>query len=194
MSNNKFVYSEDQIYEAIIKTLSGDSDSFEIIYDSYYKMVVSIIRRIVHPLSSELDSLVNESFLLIYKGLKGFKRNSKFSTYIYRIVLHYSFKVSKKRNKDKKHLIIFGENSNGIENIPSKKETEQEIVDKAFLDKAIGSLSEEMQEAIDLYYYDQYSIKEIARITGTTETAIKNRLYQARNKIKSFLPKGVYDE
>ncbi|MGL4560894.1 MAG: RNA polymerase sigma factor [Brevinema sp.] len=194
MSNNRSKYSEDQIYEAIDKTITGDPHAFEVIYDSYYKMVVSIIRRIVHPFPSEIDSLVNESFLLIYRGLKGFKRNSKFSTYIYRIVLHYAFKVSKKKNRDKKHFVIFGENSDGIESIPSKIQTEKDIVDRAFLDKAIGSLSKEMQEAIDLYYYDQYSIKEIAKITGTTETAIKNRLYQARNKIKSFLPKGVYDE
>ncbi|MGL4394198.1 MAG: RNA polymerase sigma factor [Brevinema sp.] len=194
MSINKTVYSEDEIFEAITKTLNGDSDAFEIIYESYYKMVVSILRRIVRPSPSEMEALINESFLLIYKGLKGFKRNSKFSTYIYRIVLHYSFKVSKKSNRDKKHLVIFGENSDGIENIASDNETEQHIVDKAFLDKAIGSLTREMQEAIDLYYYDQYSIKEIAEITGTTETAIKNRLYQARNKIKSLLPKGVYHE
>lgn len=194
MSNYNTDSSEELIYEAIQKTLDGDTQAFELIYETYYKMVISIIRRIVRPMPSELDALVNESFLLIYKSLKGFKRNSKFSTYIYRIVLHYAFKVSKKKKKDKKFLTVFGENSDGIESIPALREHEKEIIDKAFLDKAIGSLNKDMQEAIDLYYYDQYSIKEIAKITGTTETAIKNRLYQARNKIKAMLPKGVYHE
>jgi len=47
-------------------------NAFEHIYEVYYKMVASIIRRIVKPNPAELDSIVNEAFLIIFKGLKGF--------------------------------------------------------------------------------------------------------------------------
>jgi len=185
-------FTELDIQYAIDQVLRGNPDAFETLYDAYYKMVISIIRRIIKPPLSELDSLVNEAFLLIYKGLKGFKGNSKFSTYAYRIVLNYSFRISKRISNDKKNFIIFGENNEGIENIPSSQSTEDDMVIQNFLDNAIGTLNKNMQEAIDLYYYNRHSIKEIAEIVGTTETAVKNRLYQARNKIKALLPKGVY--
>ncbi len=183
--------NEREIQDIINNVCQGNVNDFEKIYDVYYKMVTSIIRRIVKPNATELDSIVNEAFLIIFKGLKGFKGNSKFSTYIYRIVLNYAFKVSKKKNRERKYFVVWGDNndSNSIENIASPTKIEEVIVDKNFLENTIGSLTKELQEAIDLYYYERYSIREIANIVGTTETAIKNRLYQARNKIKNELKK-----
>ena len=183
--------NEIEIQNIIQDILKGNVNAFEHIYDTYYKMVASIIRRIVKPNPAELDSIVNEAFLIIFKGLKGFKGNSKFSTYIYRIVLNFAFKVSKKTNREKRHFVVLGDNTeeNGIETIASPIQTEDIIIDKNFLENAIGSLSKDLQEAVDLYYYERYSVKEIATIVGTTETAIKNRLYQARIKIKNELKK-----
>lgn len=184
--------TELEIQNAIERVKSGDNEAFGLIYEAYYKMVVSILRRILKLPMNELDAYVNEAFLLIYKGLKGFKGDAKFSTYAYRIVLNYAFKVSKKRAKDKKNIAVFGENEEGIETIPDSGDTENSVVVRSFLDYAIGSLTKDMQEVIDLYYYERYPIKEIASMLNTTETAIKNRLYQARSKIKKLMPEGVY--
>lgn len=184
--------TELEIQNAIERVKNGDNEAFVLIYEAYYKMVVSILRRILKLPMNELDAYVNEAFLLIYKGLKGFKGDAKFSTYAYRIVLNYAFKVSKKRAKDKKNIAVFGENEEGIETIPDSGDTENSVVVRSFLDYAIGSLTKDMQEVIDLYYYERYPIKEIASMLNTTETAIKNRLYQARSKIKKLMPEGVY--
>ena len=183
--------NEIEIQSIIQDILKGNVNAFEHIYDTYYKMVASIIRRIVKPNPAELDSIVNEAFLIIFKGLKGFKGNAKFSTYIYRIVLNFAFKVSKKTNRERRHFVVLGNSTeeNGIETIASPIQTEDVIIDKNFLENAIGALSKDLQEAVDLYYYERYSVKEIAAIVGTTETAIKNRLYQARIKIKNELKK-----
>ena len=185
------ILTEQEVLEIIGEILRGDNDSFEIIYDYYYKMVISIIRRIIKPNPSEVDALVNEAFLIIYKSLKGFKGNSKFSTYAYRIVLNYAFRVSKKKSRERRYFAVFGKDADSFENIASSEETENTSVDKNTLEQIIGSLSKDLQEAVDLYYYERYSIKEIADIVGTTDTAIKNRLYQARNKIKIELNKGA---
>ena len=183
--------NEIEIQSIIQDILKGNVNAFEHIYDTYYKMVASIIRRIVKPNPAELDSIVNEAFLIIFKGLKGFKGNAKFSTYIYRIVLNFAFKVSKKTNRERRHFVVLGNTTeeNGIETIASPIQTEDIIIDKNFLENTIGALSKDLQEAVDLYYYERYSVKEIAAIVGTTETAIKNRLYQARIKIKNELKK-----
>lgn len=185
---------EKNIQGVIDRILQGNVQEFEIIYDQYFKMVISIIRRVVKPSSSEIDAIVNEAFLIIFKSLKGFKGESKFSTYIYRIVLNYAFKVSKKKSKERKHFIVFGNDENNeslIENLSSDERLDESIVNKNVLEYAIGTLNKDLQEAIDLYYFERYSIREIADILGTTETAIKNRLYQARYKIKTELSKGV---
>ncbi|MGL5956408.1 MAG: RNA polymerase sigma factor [Brevinema sp.] len=186
------VVSEEEIQELINKILQGDTQHFDIIYDLYYKMIVSIVRRIVRPNPSELDAVVNEAFLIVFRSLKGFKGNSKFSTYVYRIVLNFAFKVSKKKSKEKRYFVTLGsdDDENAIENIASEENPHEHIINKNIVENAIGTLNKDLQEAVDLYYYERYSIKEIADIVGTTETAIKNRLYQARSKIKTELIKG----
>lgn len=187
--------SETEVIKVIQDVLRGNTNAFEYIYDTYYKMVISIIRRIVKPNPSEIDAFVNEAFLIVYKGLKGFKGEAKFSTYVYRIVLNYAFKASKKKLKDKKHMVTFKNNEeedNILENISDNKHMEEQIVTKDSVEGAISTLNQDMQEVVDLYYFERYSVKEIANIVGTTETAIKNRLYQARNKIKVFLSKEGY--
>ncbi len=183
--------TEKDIQIAINKILEGDTKEFELLYDTYYKMVASIIRRIVKPNASESDSIINEAFLIVFKSLKGFKGNSKFSTYVYRIVLNFAFKTSKKKAKERRHFVILnGDEENAIENISSNIRTDENIVNKNIVEHAIGTLNKDLQEVVDLYYYERYSIREIADIVGTTETAVKNRLYQARYKIKNELTKG----
>ncbi len=182
--------SEKEIQNTINQILAGDTDKFEIIYDLYYKMIVSIVRRIVRPKTSEIDGIINEAFLIVFKALKGFKGNSKFSTYVYRIVLNFAFKVSKKNSREKRHFVALdNEEENTIENISSNEKMEDELVTKNILESAIGSLNKDLQEVVDLYYYERYSIKEIAEILYTTDTAIKNRLFQARYKIRNELNK-----
>ncbi len=182
--------SEKEIQNTINQILAGDTDKFEIIYDQYYKMIVSIVRRIVRPKTSEIDGIINEAFLIVFKALKGFKGNSKFSTYVYRIVLNFAFKVSKKNSREKRHFVVFdSEEENTIENISSNEKMEDELVTKNILESAIGSLNKDLQEVVDLYYFERYSIKEIAEILNTTDTAIKNRLFQARYKIRNELNK-----
>ncbi|MGL4366900.1 MAG: RNA polymerase sigma factor [Brevinemataceae bacterium] len=191
MERFKNIYSESEIQKAIDEILKGHSEKFEIIYDAYYKMISSIVRRILHPSPSEIEAIINECFLLVYKSLKGFKKESKFSTYIYRIVLNHTFKLSKKQRKHSSNITFYGEdNNNTIENIASSDRKEENIINQQLVEQAVSSLNKDMQEVIDLYYFEDYAIKEIADITKTTETTVKNRLHQARKKIKQFLNQG----
>ena len=50
-------------------------------------------------------------------------------------------------------------------------------------------LTEEARLAVTLYYMEGYSIREIARMTRVTESAVKNRLARARTKLKEELSK-----
>lgn len=78
------------------------------------------------------------------------------------------------------------------ENIPcsaglSENETE--------LWQAVMKLTPKYRAVIHLYYYEEYSVKEIADIIGASETNVTTRLARAREKLKKLLLKeGAYDE
>lgn len=55
------------------------------------------------------------------------------------------------------------------------------------LPEALAALPEMQREALILYYYDEFSIREIARITETNTATVKSRLHQGKRKLKKLL-------
>lgn len=56
---------------------------------------------------------------------------------------------------------------------------------------AVMSLPNKYRTVIHLFYYEEYTIKEISTITGDKETAIQTQLYRARKKLKDILGKEL---
>ena len=91
----------------IQKVLSGDKDAFRYIITKYKDMAYSFAISVVKDefLAQEVLQI---SFIRAYSKLHTFKGNSKFSTWLYRIVVNESFKIL---NKRKKEFVIYDESS-----------------------------------------------------------------------------------
>lgn len=76
-------------------------------------------------------------------------------------------------------------------NVSSLDEIEKEPIfttqEKSDLFYAVMKLPQKYRIVVHLYYYEEYTIKEIAGILGITETAIQTRLMRARNNLKQQL-------
>ena len=59
---------------------------------------------------------------------------------------------------------------------------------------AVQDLPGDYKDVIHLFYYEQYSVKEISRILDVTESAVKTRMFRARNMLKEVLEGGSKDE
>ena len=53
--------------------------------------------------------------------------------------------------------------------------------------RAVMSLPQKYRTVIHLFYYEEYSIKEISAVTGSRETAVQTQLFRARKKLKEIL-------
>lgn len=60
------------------------------------------------------------------------------------------------------------------------------------LHEAILHLKKDYQTLIDLYYFNDFSIKEISEITGQSQSTIKIRLMRARREVKKYLEKDNF--
>ena len=60
--------------------------------------------------------------------------------------------------------------------------------------EAVMSLSSKYRPVVHLYYYEDYSVKEIAEILNIKETAVQTRLMRARQKLKNVLEEAWQDE
>lgn len=79
------------------------------------------------------------------------------------------------------------------EKIISAASMNQMTEEESMLVEAVMQLEEEDRLIVQLYYYEDYSIKEIARIVGMKESSVYTRLNRARKKIQRWMTKKGYD-
>jgi len=171
----------------IQKVLDGDVNSFRFIIKTYkdiaYSMAMSVVK-------NELIAreVIQTSFVLAYINLSSFKGKSKFSTWLYRIVINEAFKVKKREGRD---LIIFGNlsvfNTSESDDLTKKIDEDEQ---KYYVNKAMEMLSSKESLILRLFYLEDNSIDDISDITGWTNSNIKVILHRARINMSRILIKN----
>ena len=133
---------------------------------------------------NERDDLAQEIVYNLWKSFQDFNPDFKFSTWMYRIALNVAISFYRKQNKSKHHipfsesLIVFEESTD------ANTELENNI---SLLQKFISDLKE-IDKSIMLLYLDDKSYKEIAEITGITETNVATKITRIKDRLRtSFL-------
>ncbi len=120
---------------------------------------------------------IQEAIVKAFSKMHTLKKDSYGKTWLIRIVINECYAIMRK-----------GKRVVPLENHMEKEPSEQwEQEDYSDLYEAISRLTEQTRLSVTLYYMEGYSIKEIADLMNTTESAVKNRLARAREKIRGEL-------
>jgi|688.fasta_scaffold21600_9 RNA polymerase sigma-70 factor (ECF subfamily) len=162
----------------------GKIQDFGFLVERYAKLSFSVAYNVVKDYDDAND-IIQESMMLAYENIQKFNMDSKFSTWLYRIVFNHALRFSKKKK-------FFGE----IENVsvPDNIEVEEEDLwfnetnyDK--LSEAMARLKDNERFIIELYYYHNQSVKEISGVCTLSESNVKVLLYRSRQKLANLLLK-----
>lgn len=118
-------------------------------------------------------------FIPLYGQLQG-QKSEGLSAYDSRNVCRDYFKRAAREQEFMKGQLARAEEE-------SREEQTDESQYQETLLSALTSLPEMQREALILYYYDELSIREIARITETNAATVKSRLHQGKLKLKKYL-------
>ena len=127
------------------------------------------------------DDLAQEIIYNLWKSFSGYKAEFKFSTWMYRIALNVAISFYRKE-KNEKRRIAYSENLLVFEE-DSSPNTEEERNLQLLL-KFIGELKE-IDKSIMLLYLGDKSYKEIAEITGITESNVSTKINRIKEKLKT---------
>lgn len=162
----------------IDKVLNGDKQAFRYFVREYkdiaYNLAISIVKN-----AHNAEDVVQESFIKAFKNLQSFKRNAKFSSWLYRIVVNEAFMCLRKNKID------FAKIEDQTERLPLD-ETE-ECEKGVLVQKAILLLNPNEALVLNLFYLEEKKIKEIANITGCSVSNVKILLHRARKNIRKLL-------
>jgi RNA polymerase sigma factor (sigma-70 family) len=179
-------YKGDIFY--IEQVLAGNINAFSFIVDRHKDKAYNLAFRICGN-HEDAEEIAQDSFLKVYKSLRGFKMKSSFSTWLYRIV--YNTAISKVRIKKKGVLSLEdfpADATDFIGNNTSEEEAEKEYR-SSLLSFALQKINEDERGLISLHYYEDMSIEEISDITGISKSNVKVRMFRARQKMLEIIEK-----
>lgn len=127
------------------------------------------------------DDLAQEIIYNLWKSFGGYKAEFKFSTWMYRIALNVAISFYRKE-KNKSRRVTYSENLLVFEEDSSPKTEEEKNL--RLLLKFIGELKE-IDKSIILLYLGDKSYKEIAEITGITESNVATKINRIKEKLKT---------
>lgn len=118
---------------------------------------------------------IQEAIVKAFVKLHTLKDDSYAKTWLIRIVMNECYAIMRKEKK--------------IISLQDYQMNEQETESKDYSDlyEAIFRLPEQIKLCVTLYYMEGYSVKEVAALLDTTESAVKKRLAKARGKLKEAL-------
>ena len=177
--------------ELIHRVLDGDDTAFTELVKKYQKSVHALAWRKVQDFHIAED-ITQETFLKAYKGLSTLKEPQSFASWLYVIAANNCKTwLSKKRlqtqsleDTDNEELEKATYSSYvSAENERVSVEAQREVVKKL-----LAKLQESDRTVITLYYLGGMTYEEISRFLGVSVSAIKNRLYRARQFLKKEEP------
>ena len=140
------------------------------------------------------EEIAQDAFLKAYNSLNTFKEQSKFSTWLYKIVFNTA--ISRMRRKQIQNVSIDeGNISNSIqEEHMSSLDSLHKKERKKIIAEAISRLKEEEGVVMTLYYLNENNLKEIEEITSFSNSNIKIILHRGRKKLLFELKKILKGE
>lgn len=131
----------------------------------------------------DIADAMQETILNAYKNLKKLKNSKFFKTWLIKILINECNKIYKKRNKNN---ISFEETENYLK-------VEDISFDNMGFDTLIENLKNDEKTILTLYYYSNYTTKQISKILKINENTIRSKMSRAKTKIKNKYEGGHYE-
>ncbi|HVM75519.1 MAG TPA: sigma-70 family RNA polymerase sigma factor [Candidatus Saccharimonadales bacterium] len=184
-------FSED---EALRRAQQGDPDAFESIYRRHSSRVYSLCLRMVKN-PTHAEDLTQDTFLAVFRGIREFRGQSAFSTWLHRVTRNTVLMGFRKRRLQETSLdeIVDPESdaSRAIVELGITDARLEGTADRMLLREALNRLSRGFRATLLLHDLHGYEHSEVAAILGCATGTSKSQLHKARLRIRQMLVKGT---
>ena len=170
-----------QVPQQLIESVRrGEPGAFEELVRSTHRPVYSLVYRIVGNADDAAD-VTQDVYLRVWRGLRGFRGDANFSTWLYRVAANAALTHVKRRARGG----VPTEPSE-LPDLPASDGTE-ERADAELLERALATLPDSQRAVVVLKDVYGWTCAEIGKQMGTTEGAVKVRLFRARQRLADEL-------
>jgi RNA polymerase sigma-70 factor, ECF subfamily len=170
--------------EALVRLIAADNnDAMRVLFARHNVRVFRFLVRIVSN-EATAEDLVTEVFTEVWRHASQFEGRAQVATWILGIARHKALSALRQRSNDEvdNEMIEFIEDpADNPEVAVQKKERSRLLLD------CLKQLSLAHREIIDLVYYHEQSINDVARVIGVPQNTVKTRLFYARKRIAKMM-------
>ncbi|WP_299219163.1 sigma-70 family RNA polymerase sigma factor [uncultured Aquimarina sp.] len=159
--------------ELITRAKNGDRRALNELIHNHKDFAYTIALQHTKNEDDAKDSVQN-AFIQVIKGIKGFRKEAQFSTWLYKIVYREALRIVQKRNTESYRSELINDTCEIIEDNESQSKVKE----------LMSILNEQEYLVMALFYLKEKSIKEIIQITNLSKSNIKVILHRARIKLK----------
>lgn len=178
--------------ELVKRVQAGEKAAFDLLVRKYQNRVISLVTRYVKNNVTAQD-IAQEAFIKAYRGLKNFRGDSAFYTWLYRIAINTAKNhlVAQSRRVpdfeiDAQEAEVFGTSELlQDQDTPEKAMLTEEIKQEVFA--AIEKLPEDLKTAITLRELEGLSYEEIAEAMDCPIGTVRSRIFRAREAVDKVL-------
>ncbi|MGA2632265.1 MAG: sigma-70 family RNA polymerase sigma factor [Terriglobia bacterium] len=187
--------TEEEVERSLIRRAQrGDRAAFDSLVRRYDQEVLRMALRIVQS-AEEAQDLYQEAFLRVYRSIGRFRLESKFSTWLYRVVMNVCLDhLRRQKTRNETQMPEGGDGQpDFLHSIPEERPVlnperalqTQEI--GARLQAAMTRLSPRERMVFELKHCQGMKLRAIGELCGTSEEAAKNSLFRALQKLRGDL-------
>ncbi len=176
--------------ELVAQSMLGDADSFNQLIVRWERPIYALAYRVIGREEDARD-VCQETFLRAFRGIKAFKGQAKFSSWLYRIALNLCRDWIRRERRTPVVQVPEGVELSELAATREPTETIEDLVARQDMSrvvaKAMEALSEEQRTAIILKEYQGLTFQEIAELQGCPLSTVKTRLYQGLTLLRRQL-------
>lgn len=185
MTEHKVLDADQPLVERVQK---GDKQAFDLLVLKYQHKILAIIGRYVKD-QAEVYDVAQEAFIKAYRALKGFRGDSAFYTWMYRIAINTAKNhlVSRSRRPPASDVDVdeadYYEGSEPLKDIDTPDGNLMRDQLQQVVDQAIANLPEDLRTALTLREMDGLSYEDIAEVMSCPVGTVRSRIFRARESV-----------
>ena len=175
--------------DLIERIASGDKLAMKVLYARHHVQTYRFLLRLVGD-EAQAEDLVSEVFFDVWRNAHQFQGNSRVSTWVLAIARFKALSSLRRRKDDE----LDDEHAAAIPDMADDPEIAVQKKDRvAIMRQCLSHLSLVHREIIDLAYYQDKPINEVAEILGVPENTVKTRMFHARRRLSELLAQHGID-
>lgn len=166
--------------ELAFRARDGDREAFRALLERHYDVVYRLAHRDLGQ-PSDAEDVAQEICLSLPRRLKSFRGDSRFSTWLYRVVINACLDFRRKRGTAERLNQSYGETAELLAEAERDRQRQS-----AWLYRALETLSEDLRQAALLVVAESLSHAEAGEVLGIKEATVSWRMHELRKRLKEI--------